>query len=108
MKYKVSFELNVDNMLPNTEEFKEQTLKKISFGLFEGNSYRLSNLEFKKLRNSRNILTETELKRKYDLTKVLCPDCNLNRFYYYNTTDEHDTYAGIRCQNCNFDYSFTH
>jgi DNA-directed RNA polymerase subunit M/transcription elongation factor TFIIS len=45
---------------------------------------------------------------KYDLTKVLCPNCNKNQFYYYNVTDEHDTYAGIKCQNCRYDYSFTH
>lgn len=69
--------------------------------------------EWLKLNNAKKRYLEYQLefqhkRRKYDLSKAFCPSCAKNHFYLYNVTDDNDTYAGLRCQSCKFDYSFTH
>lgn len=47
--------------------------------------------------------------RKYDLSNVQCPKCfQKGHLQMYSVTDEHDTYTGLKCRVCKYDYSATH
>lgn len=45
VKYQITFDLELENCMEITEKMKKDTLERISYGLFEGLSNRVSNIK---------------------------------------------------------------
>ncbi len=62
----------------------------------------------------RNYLTwqllENDLRKLKNLEQkpLECPRCLRSMWDNYSYTDEHDTYTGMKCHNCKYDYSISH
>ena len=111
--YRGYIELHTNNLWGKTEKIEDQSTNQWILEdetINEGNQYHYEIIS-KAQKNYvawQLTINETRRKHKKEEFPIICPRCNKSIWDNYSLTDEHDTYIGMKCHNCQYDYSISH